>query len=157
MAATMGFFIDTGGAGEELEEVEQKEEEEGEEEEDRVMGAKDAATEAKLRNRGKKERSLASFLFGKAGEAPASSEENQSESESEPSDLASDLDSEEDNDDSEGEVDDGEKKLEDEINEEEEEETEPSCVQPSLLLSSGSKPSDIGGYPIETSHVVLSE
>ena len=37
----MGFFIDTGGAGEELEEVEQKEEEEGEEEEDRVMGAKD--------------------------------------------------------------------------------------------------------------------
>ena len=59
------FYIDTGGQ-EDSKDDSREDAEKEEMVEDRVMGAKDAATEAKLRNRAIKERSLASFLFGKS-------------------------------------------------------------------------------------------
>ena len=59
------FYIDTGGQVEVVE--------------DKVMGAKDAATEAKQRNRAIKERSLASFLFGKPKQVSSDAERDHSD------------------------------------------------------------------------------
>ena len=72
------FYIDTGGQEDGKDDT--KEEHEKEEMvEDRVMGAKDAATEAKLRNRAIKERSLASFLFGKSKTVTSDAESDHSD------------------------------------------------------------------------------
>ena len=72
------FYIDTGG--QEDSKDDSKEEAEKEEMvENRVMGAKDAATEAKLRNRAIKERSLASFLFGKTKTVTSDAESDHSD------------------------------------------------------------------------------
>ena len=83
------FFIDTGGK----DDTEDARSEDGvddlsddkeEVQEDKVMGAKDAAVEAKLRNRATKERSLASFLFGKPKDtSDAESEHSEDDSDSE--------------------------------------------------------------------------
>ena len=59
------FFIDTGGK----EDASDQGLSDDNMEEDKVMGAKDAAIEAKQRQRAIKERSLASFLFGKPKES----------------------------------------------------------------------------------------
>ena len=62
------FFIDTGGK-EDTSDQEESDNNAEELVEDKVMGAMDAATEARLRQRAIKERSLASFLFGKPKES----------------------------------------------------------------------------------------
>eukprot|EP00092_Neocalanus_flemingeri_P072346 GFUD01089066.1.p1 GENE.GFUD01089066.1~~GFUD01089066.1.p1 ORF type:complete len:540 (-),score=211.34 GFUD01089066.1:36-1655(-) len=61
---SLGFFIDIGGQEEDTN-VENDQEEVIQMVEDEVMGAKDAQTEAKQRNRARTERSLSTFLFGK--------------------------------------------------------------------------------------------
>jgi len=62
---SLGFFIDTGG---QEEGTKNDQEDEVKMVEDEVMGAKDAQTEAKQRNRARTERSLSTFLFGKTTE-----------------------------------------------------------------------------------------
>jgi len=74
------FFIDTGGD----DQVENDSSDDNEVVEDKVLGAKDAAIEEKLRKRAIKERSLASFLFGKPKEtSDAESDKSEEESDSE--------------------------------------------------------------------------
>jgi len=74
---SLGFFIDTGGE----EENPTVDEEESEKYvEDEVMGAKDAQTEAKQRDRARTERSLSTFLFGKTSD-PIEEEDDASDSE----------------------------------------------------------------------------
>ena len=115
------FYIDTGGQEDSKDDT--KEEPEKEEMvEDRVMGAKDAATEAKLRNRAIKERSLASFLFGKTKTVTSDAESDHSDdgydeervndddsdnddTDSEEQDDKSDHDDDSDNEDREGDSD----------------------------------------------------
>jgi len=64
---TFGFFLDTGGD----ENIESNADQQDAVKlvDDEVMGAKDAQTEAKLRNRARTERSLSTFLFGKTVDA----------------------------------------------------------------------------------------
>ena len=91
------FFIDTGGkedaGGQEVSDEEELVE-------DKVMGAKDAATEAKQRQRAIKERSLASFLFGKPKET-SDADSGHSEDESDER-LESDTDPEDSEEDKRG-------------------------------------------------------
>ena len=109
---SIGFFIDTGGK----EDISPVDEEETVEAlvEDEVMGAKDAQTEAKQRNRARTERSLSTFLFGKTADIVEEAEEDSS-SEDEGDEAASERDSESDSED-----------------EDEENEVQPVSVQPSL-------------------------
>ena len=102
--------------------------------EDRVMGGRDAATEAKHRQRSVKERSLASFLFGNNKEtSDAESVHNTDDDE----DDAYKLDDEDRDSDQEDEIksdDDNEDNDEQDDDEEEDEDTEVtvSSAQPSL-------------------------
>ena len=109
---SIGFFIDTGGK----EDISPVDEEETVEAlvEDEVMGAKDAQTEAKQRNRARTERSLSTFLFGKTADIIEEAEEDSS-SEDEGDEAASERDSESDSED-----------------EDKENEVQPVSVQPSL-------------------------
>jgi len=92
---SLGFFIDTGGQ----DETTPVEEEETEKfVEDDVMGAKDAQTEAKQRNRARTERSLSTFLFGKTVDPVEEQDDDSDTEEDEESGKESELDSEEDED-----------------------------------------------------------
>ena len=112
----MGFFIDTGGRAD----TEQEEEEEvGEletEEAEAALGVEDVKTEAKLRQRASRERSLASFLFGKTSQ-PTSGGEESDQSDSDQEEKQADSEEEEDEEDEEND---------------EEEEDQTSSVQPVL-------------------------
>jgi len=105
---SLGFFIDTGGE-EENSAVDKDESEKFVE--DEVMGAKDAQTEAKQRERARTERSLSTFLFGKTSDPTEEVDDSDSDEEEEVSenDEASDSD-----------------------NEDKENEEQPISVQPSL-------------------------
>merc|ERR1719225_1247601 len=84
--ATLGFFIDTGGRPDNEEEEEEVGEVESEEAE-AALGVEDVKTEAKLRQRASRERSLASFLFGKTSQPSSGGDESgQSESDQEEKD-----------------------------------------------------------------------
>jgi len=112
--ASMGFFIDTGGRADT-----EEDEEVGEvvaEEAEAALGVQDVKTEAKMRQRASKERSLASFLFGKTSQAA-------SDDESDPSDK----DSDDNVDNSEEEVNE-----DSESGEEDDSKETPSSAQPSL-------------------------
>lgn len=125
---SLGFFIDTGGK-DDL--VDDKNEQEFIVDEKEVLGARDAETERKQRERAQTERSLSSFLFGKPDDAEDIKDEDES-SDSEddvPSDLDDkDIDSDEDTN----------------VTEEETDETtvKPVSVQPSL-------PEDVFGAALE--------
>jgi len=107
---SLGFFIDTGGEGENPS-VDKEESEKYVE--DEVMGAKDALTEAKQRDRARTERSLSTFLFGKTSD-PIEEEDDASDSEEEElSEKESESESDSDNEDKENEE-------------------QPTSVQPSL-------------------------
>jgi len=107
---SLGFFIDTGGQ----DEVPLVEEEKTEKiVEDEVMGAKDAQTEAKQRDRARTERSLSTFLFGKT--ADPVEEEQDDDSDSEVDERSSEKESESDSE-----------------NEDKENDDMPVSVQPSL-------------------------
>ena len=115
--ATLGFFIDTGGRPDTEEEEKQEVGEAEAEEAEAALGVEDVKTEAKLRQRASRERSLASFLFGKTAQPTSGDEESEQSDSDQEEKLA---DSEEDED--EGETEDEEQK----------EMEEPSSVQPSL-------------------------
>ena len=127
------FFIDTGAGGQD-EHVDKENDNESEPEEvdeDKVMGARDVASEAKLRNRAIKERSLASFLFGKPKDDEVKSDYDSGEDDKDaPADDESDSDEDKDREDNEND-------------EGIDEEVSLSCVQPTLpsdlLLSSKRK------------------
>ena len=106
---SMGFFIDTtGGKDDDKEEVEETEDAEV------ALGIQDVKTEAKMRQRASKERSLASFLFGNTSQG---SEDESEQSESEEEDNVPESE---------------EKEKEKEDEEESDDETVPSTTQPTL-------------------------
>ena len=119
------FFIDTGGK----EDASDQGLSDDNMEEDKVMGAKDAAIEAKQRQRAIKERSLASFLFGKPKES-SDAESRHSEEESDEG-LESDAESEdtEEEKSDEGREDGLENNDEDDVDEKE---VTLSCAQPTF-------------------------
>ena len=100
------FFIDTGGKDDASDQLDSDDNTE-EMVEDKVMGARDAATEAKQRQRAIKERSLASFLFGKTKESSDADSDHSDEendeglegSDTEPDDSEEDRNEEEEGDD----------------------------------------------------------
>jgi hypothetical protein len=82
---SLGFFLDTGGQ----DEVTPGEEEKTEKiVEDEVMGAKDAQTEAKQRDRARTERSLSTFLFGKTADPAEEEQDDDSDTDSEDEKLS---------------------------------------------------------------------
>ena len=112
--ATLGFFIDTGGRPDS--EEEEEEEVVATEEAEAALGVEDVKTEAKLRERASKERSLASFLFGKTSQLnSADDESDQSESDQEEQEEEEEQDA-----------------ADSEEEEQEQEQEQPSSVQPSL-------------------------
>ena len=121
------FFIDTGGK-EDASDQGLSDDNMEEMLEDKVMGAKDAAIEAKQRQRAIKERSLASFLFGKPKES-SDAESRHSEEESDEG-LESDVESE----DTEEEKSDEEREDGRDDNDEDVDEKEVtlSCAQPTF-------------------------
>ena len=132
--AEVGFYIDTRAKEEDVEEDEDEEEKDAQED-GRVLGGRNAAVEKQQRDRAAKERSLASFLFGKitddvkeVADDDAESEEEDDEDESDLEDDNIDVDSDNEKVDEEGEN----------SEEDDESEEESSSVQPSL-------PSDVFG------------
>jgi len=91
---SFGFFIDTGGDENTVSNEDQ--EETAKIVDDEVMGAKDAQTEAKLRNRAKTERSLSTFLFGKTNDGVVDDIDDASDSQEEDLDEDEDHESEDD-------------------------------------------------------------
>ena len=90
--ASLGFFIDT-GSRDETEDNKEVGEIEAEEAE-AALGMQDAKTQAKIRQRASKERSLASFLFGtnpkEASEDESEESDNDNEKESEEDEASDD-------------------------------------------------------------------
>ena len=122
------FFIDTGGK-EDASDQGLSDDNMEEMLEDKVMGAKDAAIEAKQRQRAIKERSLASFLFGKPKES-SDAESRHSEEESDEG-LESDAESEDTEEEkSDEEREDG--RVDNDEDDVDEEEVTLSCAQPTL-------------------------
>ena len=119
--ATLGFFIDTGGRPDSEEEQEEVETEEVE----TALGVEDVKTEARLRKRASKERSLASFLFGITPLPASSGDDESDQSESDQEDNTADSEEE-------GEEGEEQEEQEQEGEEQEEEQEQPLSVQPSL-------------------------
>ena len=117
------FFIDTGGK-EDASDQGLSDDNMEEMVEDKVMGAKDAATEAKQRQRAIQERSLASFLFGKPKET--------SDAESRHSDEESDQGLESEDEDTEEEKSDEEQEDGRDDEDDDEQEVTLSCAQPTF-------------------------
>jgi len=117
------FFIDTGAGGpdDNVEKENAGDSDQEEVNEDKVMGARDAATEAKLRNRAIKERSLASFLFGKPKDDSQEVKSDYDSGEDEDAEVGDESDSDDDKDEEDNENDEGI-----------DEEVSLSCAQPTL-------------------------
>ena len=129
------FFIDTAGQDFNKDNTDDNDNVDNVMVEDRVMGGRDAATEAKHRQRSVKERSLASFLFGNNKET--SDAESVHNTDDDDDDVAYKLDDEDHDSEQEDEIkseDDNEDNDEQEDDEEKDEDTEVtvSSAQPSL-------------------------